>query len=92
MLMAALVQQHPVSAFGHADHAAGIGGRSARALLIAGQPLSLIAAIGFVMLNGIATKNAILMVDYTNTLCASEDTRGMDALREAAPDPICVRS
>lgn len=64
------------------------------ALLIAGQPLSLIAAIGIVMLNGIATKNAILMVDFTNTLRARGYKR-LDAIREAAPTrlrPILMTS
>ena len=54
------------------------------ALLIAGQPFSLIAAIGVIMLNGLAAKNAILLVDYTNTL----RKRGLgrrEALMEAAP-------
>lgn len=64
------------------------------ALLIAGQPLSLIAAIGIIMLNGIATKNAILMIDYTNTLRARGYKR-LDAILEAAPTrlrPILMTS
>ena len=54
------------------------------ALWLANTPLSLIAAIGIVMLNGIATKNAILMVDFTNTLRA-RGYRRLDAILEAAP-------
>ena len=54
------------------------------ALLLTGTPFSLITAIGVIMLNGIATKNAILMVDYTNTLRARGYKR-MDAILEAAP-------
>lgn len=54
------------------------------ALLITGTPFSLITAIGVIMLNGIATKNAILMVDYTNTLRARGYKR-IDAILEAAP-------
>ena len=54
------------------------------ALWIAQTPLSLIAAIGIVMLNGIATKNAILMIDFTNTLRA-RGYRRYDAILEAAP-------
>ena len=54
------------------------------ALLITGTPFSLITAIGVIMLNGIATKNAILMVDYTNTLRARGYKR-LDAILEAAP-------
>ena len=64
------------------------------ALLISGQPLSLIAAIGIIMLNGVATKNAILMVDYTNTLRARGYKR-LDAILEAAPTrlrPILMTS
>ena len=40
------------------------------ALFIAQEPLSLIAMIGIVLLNAIVNKNAILLVDYTNTLRA----------------------
>ena len=54
------------------------------ALLITGTAFSLITAIGVIMLNGIATKNAILMVDYTNTLRARGYKR-LDAILEAAP-------
>lgn len=64
------------------------------ALLISGQPLSLIAAIGIVMLNGIATKNAILLVDYTNTL-RGRGYKRLDAILEAAPTrlrPILMTS
>lgn len=54
------------------------------ALYITHQPLSLIAAIGVIMLNGLAAKNAILLVDYTNTLRARGLGR-IEALIEAAP-------
>ncbi len=54
------------------------------ALYIAKQPLSLIAMIGFVLLNGIVNKNAILLVDYTNTLRARGFKR-VDALLVAGP-------
>jgi HAE1 family hydrophobic/amphiphilic exporter-1 len=54
------------------------------ALLIAQEPLSLIAMIGFLYLNGITGKNAILLIDYTNTLRARGYKR-IDALLEAAP-------
>ena len=37
-------------------------------LLIAGKTLNIISLIGVIMLMGIVTKNAILLVDYTNTL------------------------
>ena len=54
------------------------------ALYIAHEPLSLIAMIGIVYLNAIVNKNAILLVDYTNTL-RSRGYKRMDALLEAAP-------
>ena len=64
------------------------------ALYVANEPLSLIAAIGVIMLNGLAAKNAILMVDYTNTL-RSRGYRRIDAILEAAPTrlrPILMTS
>jgi HAE1 family hydrophobic/amphiphilic exporter-1 len=54
------------------------------ALLIAHQPLSIVSSIGIVMLNGIATKNAILLVDFTEIL-RSRGYRREDAILEAAP-------
>jgi HAE1 family hydrophobic/amphiphilic exporter-1 len=53
-------------------------------LLIANTPLSIIAMIGVIMLMGLVTKNAILLVDYTNTL-RSRGYRREDALTEAGP-------
>lgn len=37
-------------------------------LVLRGQSLSIISMIGMIMLMGIVTKNAILLIDYTNTL------------------------
>jgi HAE1 family hydrophobic/amphiphilic exporter-1 len=57
-----------------------IGGLAA--LAIAGDTLSLVSAIGIIMLIGLMGRNAILLVDYANTLRA----RGMpaeDAIVEA---------
>ena len=54
------------------------------ALLITGNSFSIIAMIGIIMLVGLVTKNAILLIDYTNTL----RERGLDrhaALLEAGP-------
>jgi HAE1 family hydrophobic/amphiphilic exporter-1 len=54
------------------------------ALLIAGSALSIFGMIGIIMLMGLVTKNAILLVDYTNTL----RERGLDreeALLRAGP-------
>jgi len=54
------------------------------ALLAAGRPLSIFSMIGIIMLMGLVTKNAILLVDYTNTL----RERGMErdeALLKAGP-------
>lgn len=54
------------------------------ALYIAKEPLNLIAMIGIVLLNAIVNKNAILLVDYTNTL-RKRGYKRTDALLEAAP-------
>jgi HAE1 family hydrophobic/amphiphilic exporter-1 len=54
------------------------------ALYIAQEPLSLIAMIGIVYLNAIVNKNAILLVDYTNTL-RGRGYKRVDAILEAAP-------
>lgn len=54
------------------------------ALLISGKTLSIISMIGIIMLMGLVTKNAILLVDYTNTLRARGHTR-RDAIVEAGP-------
>ena len=54
------------------------------ALLLMGHIMSIVAMIGIIMLMGLVTKNAILLVDYTNTLRG----RGMDrdaALLQAGP-------
>ena len=54
------------------------------ALAITGETLSVVSMIGIIMLMGLVTKNAILLVDYTNTLRA----RGMErnaAILEAGP-------
>ena len=54
------------------------------ALTLAQEPLSLIAMIGIVYLNAIVNKNAILLVDYTNTL-RGRGYKRLDAILEAAP-------
>lgn len=54
------------------------------ALFIFGQTMSIMTMIGFIMMMGVVTKNAILLVDYTNTL----RKRGMErdeALKAAGP-------
>jgi HAE1 family hydrophobic/amphiphilic exporter-1 len=54
------------------------------AIIVAGKTFSIITMIGIIMLMGLVGKNAILLVDYTNTLRA----RGLDrraALLEAGP-------
>lgn len=53
-------------------------------LVVSGVSLSIIAMIGFIMLMGLVTKNAILLVDYANTL-RSRGYRREDALTEAGP-------
>ncbi|MEP6754502.1 MAG: efflux RND transporter permease subunit, partial [Chthonomonadales bacterium] len=53
-------------------------------LMVAGQALSIVAMIGVIMLVGLVTKNAILLVDYTNTLRERGLSR-TDAILEAGP-------
>jgi HAE1 family hydrophobic/amphiphilic exporter-1 len=54
------------------------------ALIVAGQALSIMAMIGVIMLVGLVSKNAILLVDYTNTLRERGYSR-TDAILEAGP-------
>lgn len=51
-------------------------------LLIAGQTINIMSLIGIIMLMGLVTKNAILLVDYTNQLREQGMNLG-DALIEA---------
>ncbi|HOT76460.1 MAG TPA: efflux RND transporter permease subunit, partial [Candidatus Wallbacteria bacterium] len=53
-------------------------------LLIAGEYLSIFSLIGIIMLMGLVTKNAILLIDYVITLRDHGDTR-FDALIKAGP-------
>ncbi len=53
-------------------------------LMVAGHALTIVAMIGIIMLVGLVTKNAILLVDYTNTLRARGKTR-TEAILEAGP-------
>ncbi|RME26399.1 MAG: efflux RND transporter permease subunit [Deltaproteobacteria bacterium] len=55
------------------------------ALLLAGEFLSIIAMIGIIMLMGLVTKNAILLVDYTNTLRRRDGLERDAALMKAGP-------
>ncbi len=54
------------------------------ALIYMDQQLSMISISGLIMLCGIVQKNAILLIDYTNTLRGRGYTRE-DAIREAGP-------
>lgn len=54
------------------------------ALLVTGNALSIVAMIGIIMLMGLVTKNAILLIDYTNTLMSRGKDRH-EALLEAGP-------
>jgi len=54
------------------------------ALQLTGNTLSIISAIGIIMLMGLVTKNAILLVDYTNTLRQRGKER-TEAILEAGP-------
>jgi HAE1 family hydrophobic/amphiphilic exporter-1 len=54
------------------------------AIVITGKSLSIISMIGIIMLMGLVGKNAILLVDYTNTL-RGQGMERREALLEAAP-------
>jgi HAE1 family hydrophobic/amphiphilic exporter-1 len=54
------------------------------ALMMTGKPMSIVTMIGFIMLVGLVTKNAILLIDYTNTLRERGKKRN-DAVLEAGP-------
>ncbi len=54
------------------------------AIIITGKSLSIVTMIGFIMLIGLVSKNAILLVDYTNTL-RSRGMKRNDAVLEAGP-------
>jgi len=54
------------------------------ALFLSGKSLSMVSMIGMIMLVGLVTKNAILLVDYTNTLRKRGKKRD-EALIEAGP-------
>jgi HAE1 family hydrophobic/amphiphilic exporter-1 len=53
-------------------------------LLVTGRTLSIFSMIGMIMLMGLVTKNAILLVDYTNLLRARGFSKD-DALMAAGP-------
>ena len=52
------------------------------ALLVTGSTLNIFSIIGFIMLMGLVTKNAILLVDFANQAVAEGKSR-VDALLEA---------
>lgn len=53
-------------------------------LVGSGKTLSMMTMIGLIMLFGLVTKNAILLIDYTNTLRAA-GLPTLEALRKAGP-------
>jgi HAE1 family hydrophobic/amphiphilic exporter-1 len=53
-------------------------------LFLSGMTLNIFSMIGFIMLMGLVTKNAILLVDFTNHL-RREGRSTFDALMEAGP-------
>ncbi|HEY3416874.1 MAG TPA: efflux RND transporter permease subunit, partial [Armatimonadota bacterium] len=55
------------------------------AMALGHQMLSIVSMIGIIMLVGLVTKNAILLVDYTNTLREEHGKSRRDALLEAGP-------
>ncbi|WP_378954773.1 efflux RND transporter permease subunit [Pelosinus sp. sgz500959] len=52
-------------------------------LLVTGKTINIMSAIGIIMLMGLVAKNAILLVDYTNTLREREGLSREEALLEA---------
>jgi HAE1 family hydrophobic/amphiphilic exporter-1 len=54
-------------------------------LLLTGNHFSIFAMIGIIMLMGLVTKNAILLVDYTNTLRERDRLERNQALLRAGP-------
>ena len=54
------------------------------ALMMTNTPMEIVGQIGFIMLIGLVGKNAILLVDYTNTL-RDQGRNRHDALLEAGP-------
>jgi HAE1 family hydrophobic/amphiphilic exporter-1 len=54
------------------------------AIALAHQPINIMTMIGIILLMGLVTKNAILLVDYTNTLRRQGKNR-RDALLAAGP-------
>jgi len=54
-------------------------------LLLTGSTFSILAMIGVIMLMGLVTKNAILLVDYTNTLRQRDRLERNQALLRAGP-------
>ncbi|MBW2731128.1 MAG: efflux RND transporter permease subunit [Deltaproteobacteria bacterium] len=55
------------------------------ALALSGMTLNIFSMIGVIMLMGLVTKNAILLVDYANHLRREQDMSAHEALLEAGP-------
>ncbi len=55
------------------------------ALLFFGQTLNIFVLMAFIFLLGLVTKNAILLIDYTNTLRDRDGLPRDEALRKAGP-------
>jgi HAE1 family hydrophobic/amphiphilic exporter-1 len=54
-------------------------------LILLGASISIFTMIAFIFLLGLVTKNAILLIDYTNTLRERDGLGRDDALRRAGP-------
>jgi len=55
------------------------------ALLVFGQTLSIFSMMALIFLLGLVTKNAILLIDYTNTLRFRDGIERDEAIRRAGP-------
>lgn len=65
------------------------------ALFLAGQSIGMSSMIGIILLMGLVTKNAILLVDYTNELREKHGMKMVPALLQAGPTrlrPILMTS
>lgn len=54
-------------------------------LILLGKTLNIFTMMGIIMLMGLVTKNAILLIDYTNTLRRRDGMSKLDALLTAGP-------
>ena len=59
-------------------------------LLLTGNTFNMFSMIGMIMLMGLVAKNAILLVDFTNTLRAPRPGPQRRRIAEGRPDPAAA--